>query len=103
MTPSAEQLREMTLANNLTWLRSFGCRVRDEGGGVIRVEHATLADFCALLLMSPTAHALDALGRFLAQAEGERRASDVYVDEELERARLGTESVEDALAARGFV
>ncbi|HEX5709072.1 MAG TPA: hypothetical protein VFX96_17355, partial [Pyrinomonadaceae bacterium] len=36
-------------------------------------------------------------------AEGERRASDVYVEEELEQERLETEPVEDALSARGFV
>jgi hypothetical protein len=102
MTPAVEQLRETTLANNLAWLRSFGCRTQDEGDGVVRVEHATLPDFCALLLMSPTARARRTLREFLAEVEGAHSAPDVYVEEELEKGGLGAVSVEEALAARGF-
>lgn len=103
MPQTLEQLRRETLANNLTWLRSFGCRVREEGEGVVSVEHAALPEYCALLLMSPGARPLAALADFLARADEAGFARDVYVDEELEGQELEGVRVPDALAARGFV
>lgn len=102
MPPTIEELRRATLANNMTWLRSFGCRVGDEGEGVVRVEHAALPEYCALLLMSPTARALAALKDFLARVEEASFAWDVYVEEGLEKESLEGVPVPDALAARGF-
>lgn len=75
-----EELRGRTLANNLLWLQSFGCRV-ERAGDVVYVEHRELRDYCALLLFAPPEESLAALRMSLA---GERPwcfPPDVYVDE----------------------
>ncbi len=51
MSLELEDLRERTLANNLVWLRSFGCDVRREGN-VVYVDNPEATDYCALLLFA---------------------------------------------------
>ncbi len=76
-----EELRERTLANNLVWLRSFGCRV-ERRGGVVTVAHPELKDYCALLLFADPESSYEALRDYVWRWPGWAPAPSVYVDRE---------------------
>ncbi|HJQ33415.1 MAG TPA: hypothetical protein VJ866_14610 [Pyrinomonadaceae bacterium] len=76
-----EELRERTLANNLVWLRSFGCRVR-RLGGVVFVTHPDLNDYCALLLFADPKSSYTTLEAYAGHRPRRASAPNVYVDRE---------------------
>ncbi|MCA1621001.1 MAG: hypothetical protein LC795_17180 [Acidobacteria bacterium] len=79
MSLELRDLRERTLANNLVWLRSFGCDVRREGE-VVRVDNPEARDYCALLLFAGARESFDALRRCVGGEGAGSFPPNVYVD-----------------------
>ncbi len=79
--PNLQDLRKRTLANNLIWLRSFGCHVEREGD-VIYVNHPELSDYCALLLFADSKRSFEAFHRYVEGGWGGSSPPTVYVDED---------------------
>ena len=79
MSLELRDLRERTLANNLVWLRSFGCGVRREGD-VVRVDNPEARDYCALLLFADARESYEALRRCAGEESAGSLPPNVYVD-----------------------
>lgn len=85
MTYDRDALRELTLADNMRWLRSFGCTVehRDD---MILVDHAALPEYRAWLFVRETPRAVEQLRRIVSAEAGEPR--DVYIDDDVRSAAV---------------
>ena len=81
MSLELQDVRERTLANNLVWLRSFGCVVRREGG-VVYVDNPEASDYCALLLFGDPDESYEAFLRYAGDARSRSLRPNVYVDRE---------------------
>ncbi len=93
-TNSKNRLREACFANNLYWLRSFGCEVRREGEQ-IWILHPFDPDFRALLLTRPPSLGNERMARADLHA-AIAKEMDVYVDTSV------ADSWEPALRASGL-
>lgn len=84
-----EKLRQDAFANNLVWLRSFGCEI-GRLGDALRVDHPDLPDYQAWLLFGEPQRALGDLARILAGVAAGGAPATVYVDERAQGEELAT-------------
>lgn len=89
------ELRANTLANNLVWLRSFGCTITREGK-LVRVHHAKLREFSACLVVDNDVENVSRLKDIFAGTESQT-VPDIYIDSEVKDG-----SVFELLAGEGF-
>lgn len=72
-----DELRKLTLDDNLAWLRAFGCEVRHRSG-MIYVHHDELPEYCGWLFVEASPPALLQLGEIMHLPN---HLDPVYVDE----------------------
>jgi len=75
-----EDLRNMTLNNNLLWLESFGCKIYQEKG-LISIENSKMPDYFARVIISPPKQANEKALLILNEFEQESIKPEIFIDE----------------------
>lgn len=87
------EYRVRTLANNLSWLSSFGCQITHHGD-IVSVQHPELPEYNAHLIIGSAEETLAPLKSLLA---GLRPDSFVYLDE-----AFSTDAIRSVLTSHGL-